>query len=76
LAVSVERIRKDILPVSEAIAELQKSVDEISGMVVLVCKDGDEKYDYYVAGTIGAERAIGRLEIIKRAILDKVDLAN
>lgn len=41
-------------------------------MVVLVAMNDDEDYDYYIAGSIGAERTIGRLEIIKRAMLDKV----
>ena len=69
---TVERIRKDIMPVREAIAQLDANADKISGMVVLVCLNKDEDYDYYVAGTIGAERTLGRLEILKRAILDKV----
>jgi hypothetical protein len=71
---NVEKIRGNILPVRQAIAELQEHADEISGLVVLVCKNDDEDYDYYVAGTIGAERTLGRLEIIKRAIIDKVRL--
>ncbi len=71
---TVERIRGNIIPVRQAIADLEASADEISGLVVLVSKNGDEDYDYYVAGTIGAERAIGRLEIIKRAILNMVRL--
>lgn len=70
----VERIRSNILPVREAIAELEARADEITGLVVLVSRDNDENYDYYVAGTIGAERALGRLEIIKRAILNMVRL--
>ena len=69
---SIERIRSNIMPVRQAIAELEAQADDISGMVVLVCKNHDEDYDYYVAGTIGAERALGRLEIIKRAILNMV----
>ena len=69
---SIERIRSHIMPVREAIADLQAQADHISGLVVLVCKNDDEDYDYYVAGTIGAERALGRLDIVKRAILDKV----
>lgn len=69
---NVERIRGGIMPVRQAISELEAQAGEISGMVVLVCKNGDEDYDYYVAGTIGAERALGRLEIIKRAILNMV----
>ncbi len=71
---TIERIRGNILPVREALAELEARVDEISGLVVLVSRNGDEDYDYYVAGTIGAERALGRLEIIKRAILNMVRL--
>lgn len=71
----VERIRRDIMPVRQAIADLEARADKISGLVVLVCENGDEDYDYYVAGSIGAERTIGRLEIIKRAILDKVRLS-
>ena len=69
---TVARIRDDIMPVREAIAQLDANADKISGMVVLVCLNKDEDYDYYVAGTIGAERTLGRLEILKRAILDKV----
>lgn len=71
-SMTVQRIRRDIMPVKQAIAEMEQNADKISGMVVLVCQNNDEDYDYYVAGTIGAERAVGRLEIIKRAILDKV----
>lgn len=70
----VERIRSSIMPVRQAIAELEANADKISGLVVLVSTNGDEDYDYYVAGTIGAERALGRLEIIKRAILNMVRL--
>ena len=70
----IARIRQDIMPVKEAIAALQDSADKISGLVVLVMHDDDENYDYYIAGTVGAERTIGRLEIIKRALLDKVRL--
>ena len=69
---SVEPIRKHITPVKQAIADLEAQADKISGMIVLVCTNNDEDYDYYIAGTIGAERAVGRLEIIKRAILDRV----
>ena len=69
---NVERIRGSIIPVRQAVADLQAHADEISGLVVLVCKNNDEDYDYYVAGTIGAERTLGRLEIIKRAILNMV----
>lgn len=71
---NVERIRSEILPVRQAIAELEAHADEISGLVILVSKNSDEDYDYYVAGTIGAERALGRIEIIKRAILNMVRL--
>lgn len=69
---AVELIRKDIMPVRQALSSLQSQADDISGMVVLICKNNDEDYDYYVAGTIGAERALGRLEIIKQAIINKV----
>lgn len=69
---TVEPIRASIMPVRQAIAELEAKADEISGMVVLVCKNNDEDYDYYVAGTVGAERTLGRLEIVKRAILNMV----
>ena len=70
----VERIRSDIMPVRQAIADLEANVDKISGMVILVSINGDEDYDYYVAGSIGAERTLGRLEIVKRAILNMVRL--
>jgi hypothetical protein len=69
---TVESIRPGIKPVKQAIDELQANADKISGLVILVCLNNDEDYDYYVAGSIGAERTIGRLEIIKRSILDKV----
>ena len=68
----VTRIRGDIMPVRQAISELEANADRISGLVVLVSINGDEDYDYYVAGTIGAERTLGRLEILKRAILNMV----
>jgi hypothetical protein len=69
---TVELIRTNIKPVRQAISELQDQADQISGLVVLVCINDDADYDYYIAGSIGAERTIGRLEIIKRALLDKV----
>lgn len=69
---TVEPIRRNIKPVRQAIDELQANADQISGMVILVCTNDDEDYDYYVAGTVGAERTIGRLEIVQRAFLDKV----
>ena len=69
---SVTNIRKDIMPVRQAIANLEAQADKITGLVVLVSTNNDEDYDYYVAGTIGAERALGRLEILKRAILNMV----
>lgn len=69
---TVEPIRKSIMPVRQAIAKLEANADKISGLVVLVSINDDEDYDYYVAGTIGAERTIGRLEIIKSALIDKV----
>jgi hypothetical protein len=72
---SIEPIRRDMKPVRQAIADLQQHADEISGLVVLVCTNDDEDYDFYIAGSIGAERALGRLEIIKRAILNKVQFA-
>lgn len=68
----IERIRNDVTPVREALASMHEQAAEISGMVVLVCKNGDENYDYFIAGTVGAERAIGRLEIIKQALLNKI----
>jgi hypothetical protein len=69
---TVELIRKDIKPVRQALSELQANADKISGLVVLVSMNDDEDYDYYIAGTIGAERTIGRMEIVKRALLDKI----
>lgn len=69
---NIQPINKNIKSVKQAINELSENADNISGMLVLVCLDNDENYDYYVAGIIGAERMLGRIEIVKRSILDKV----
>jgi hypothetical protein len=69
---SVQPIRKNLTPIRDAIDELHANADNISGMVVLVCTNNDEDYDYWIAGTVGVERAVGRLEIIQQALVKRI----
>lgn len=69
---SATPINEHIKPIAIAIDQLRHQQAELEGMVILAFdKKGD--YDFYVAGTVSAERTIGVLEIVKAALLKKVD---
>lgn len=67
----VEQIRDDFQPVHEGINDLVKNEDEIEGMAVMVCTKNGNYYSF-VAGTVFAEQAIGRLEVLKRELLARI----
>jgi len=68
---NVEAIRNDFVPVHEALKQLSEKEAEIEGVLVLVAnKNGG--YTYFMGGALMAETTIGRLEVVKRALLRQV----
>ena len=65
---NVRPIAGTVFNVEQAIEDLRSRAKTFKGLVVLTT-DQDDQYDFYIAGSVGAETTLGRIEVLKRALL-------